>query len=250
MREHKLRSIAAIISMNAFLPMRRQPLFLINTLASPFSFLFFLAVVGRPGALIYGVAGGLVLTVLSVGSSLQSDLTHYKADLKYQEMAVASPVKASTYVTGMALSEFVFAIPGMAVFAVLSVIYGHYIFLGGLVIFATLILLWVFASALGFTLATYLADVRETFMISPLISIFLSVVPPVYYPLESLARISPYLVWLAYAAPTTWAAQLVQGALGIIPLSLFQGLEDAGVLLAAAAILFFIAATKAKWRET
>lgn len=250
MRENKFRSIAAIILMNAFLPMRRQPLFLINTLASPLSFLFLLVVVGVPP--IYGIAGGLVLTVLSVGSSLQSDLTHYKADLKYQEMAVASPVKAGTYVTGMALSEFVFAIPGMAAFVVLSVFYGHYIFLGGLVIFGTLVLLWIFASALGFTLATYLSDVRETFMISPLISIFLSVVPPVYYPLAKLAHISPYLVYLAYVTPTTWAANLVQGALGVpgVTLTLTQGIEDVLVLVAAAALLFAIAWKKAKWRET
>ncbi len=250
MQERKLSSIWSIVSMNGFLPLRRQPLFLINTLTSPFSFLFFLAIVGAVSNhdfIPYGVAGGMVLTVLSIGTSLQSDMTHYKADLKFQEMVVASPVRAGTYVTGMALSELVFSLPGMTVFTVLSLFYAHYVFLGGLVVVASLVLVWIFASALGFTLATYLADVRETFMISPIISIFLTVVPPVYYPITALPR---WLWPVAYLAPTTWAADLVQGAMGIKPITLIEGVTDGLVLVFAAALLFVIAWKKAQWRET
>jgi ABC-2 type transport system permease protein len=189
----------------------------------------------------------MVLTVLTIGTSLQADMTHYRTDLKFQEMVVASPVKAGTYVTGLALSEFVYSIPGMSVFVVLSLLYAKYIPFGGLVVLGSLILLWIFATALGFTLATYFADVRETFMISPLVSIFLSVVPPVYYPIQ---RLPPYLRPIAYLSPTTWAANLVQGSLGIVPIGLVQGLEDGAVLLAAAVVLFIIAWKKAQWRET
>jgi len=203
--------------------------------------------VGGSNYVVYGVAGGMVLTVLTIGTSLQADMTHYRTDLKFQEMVVASPVKAGTYVTGLALSEFVYSIPGMSVFVVLSLLYAKYIPFGGLVVLGSLILLWIFATALGFTLATYFADVRETFMISPLVSIFLSVVPPVYYPIQ---RLPPYLRPIAYLSPTTWAANLVQGSLGIVPIGLVQGLEDGAVLLAAAVVLFIIAWKKAQWRET
>jgi ABC-2 type transport system permease protein len=242
------RQIWSLISMNGLLPMKRQPLYLINTLTSPFSFLFFIAIVGGAPAIPFGVAGGMILTILSIGTSLQTDLSHYKQDLKLQDMVVASPLSAGLYVSGMALSEFVYAIPGMTVFALLSVIYGHYVFLGGLAVVATLVLLWVFASALGFTLATYLADVRETFAVSPLISLALTVIPPVYYP---ISRWPTFLRPVAYVFPTTWAANLVQGALGIspTPLTLGGALLDAGVLLAAAVILFVLAWTKAQWRE-
>lgn len=246
MATSRLGSVWAIVSMNGLLPMKRQPLFLINTLTSPFSFLFLIFVVSKAALLVYGIGGGMVLTILSIGTSLQSDMTHYKVDLRFQEMVVASPVRAGTYVTGMALSELVFSIPGMAIFVILSMLYAHYILYGGLVIVATLILVWIFASALGFTLATYLADVRETFMISPIISIFLTVVPPVYYPITYLPT---WIRPVAYLSPTTWAANLVQGALGLVPLTLEEGLLDGGVLLAAAAVLFIIAWKKAKWRE-
>ncbi len=235
------------MSLNGFLPLKRQPLFMVNTLTSPFSFLFIIFILGGPGAVPIGVAGGMVLTVLSIGTSLQADLTHYKQDLKFHEMAVASPVSAGTYVMGLALSEFVYSVPGMAVFIVLSLLYTHYVFLGGLLVFGTLVLLWVFASALGFTLATYLADVRETFAISPLISIALTVIPPVYYP---ASRLPAYLQPIAYLAPTTWAANLVKGAMGLAPITLLSAFEDMLVLAAAAAALFIVAWRKAQWRES
>jgi ABC-2 type transport system permease protein len=247
MRENKLRTVFSIISFNGLLPMKRSPLFLVNTLTSPFSFLFFLLVVGGSGYLVYGVSGGMVLTTLSIGSSLQGDLTHYRTDLKFQEMVVATPVKSGTFVVGMALSELVYSIPGMVVFVTLSFFYAHYILFGGLAVLAALILLWIFATALGFTLATYFADVRESFMVAPIVSIFLSVVPPVYYP---MSRIPLVLQPLAYLAPTTWAAKLVQGAMGITPLSLLDAIIDGAVLLASAIILFVIAWKKAQWRES
>ena len=122
MPHSRLRAIWALVSMNGFLPLKRQPLFLLNTLTSPFSFLFLIFVVsgGNPTYVQFAVAGGMVLTVLSIGTSLQTDLTHYKQDLKFHEMAVASPISAGTYVMGLALSEFVYSLPGMIVFVVLS----------------------------------------------------------------------------------------------------------------------------------
>lgn len=258
------RAVWALVASTGFLPMKRQPLYLINTLTSPFSFLFLLYIIEGASFLPYGVAGGMVLTVLSIGTGLQTDLTHYKSDMKFQEMLVGSPVTAGSYVLGIALSEFVYSIPGMTVFFLLSLVYCHYIFLGALVIFGTLVLVWVFASALGYTLATYLSDVRETFAVTPLISIFLTVVPPVYYELTKLP------VWLrpmALLAPTTWAASLVKSALGIqgsgllcpgspnwaCPggnLTIDGGLLDAAVLVLSASILFVLAWKKAQWRES
>jgi ABC-2 type transport system permease protein len=246
-----LRSIWAIVAVNGLLPMKRQPLYLVNTLTSPFSFLFLIFVISHGKLIGYAVAGGMVLTVLSIGTSLQSDLTHYRQDLKLHEMMVASPVGPGTYVTGMALSEFMFSVPGMTVFIALSLLYTTYVFgvVSALVILGTLVLIWIFATSLGFTLATYMADIRETFAVAPIISIFLTVVPPVYYPVSYLPK---WIQPVAYASPTTWAASLVQGALGLgtSPLTLAQGLEDAAVLLVTASLLFVIAWKKAQWRET
>ncbi|HTT16582.1 MAG TPA: ABC transporter permease [Thermoplasmata archaeon] len=243
---HRLRSLVTLVTINGLIPIRSQPLYLVNLLASPLSFLFFLTVVSHGALLRWGITGGLILTMLSAGTGLQSDLTHYRHDLKLQDIVVASPVEAPTYVAGMALSELVYSVPGLAVFVTLFAADGLATPLSVAVILGVLLLVWGFATALAFTLATYFEDVRETFMFSPLISLVLTVLPPVYYPIRYLPG------WAQLAArfsPTTYAAQLVQGATGLAPLSLGGAAVDWGVLGAVTAALFAVAAFKARWKE-
>lgn len=243
---HRLRSLVTFVQLNGIIPIRTQPLFLLNLLASPLSFLFFIYIVSHGALLQYGVMGGMILTMLSVGTGLQSDLTHYRHDLKFQDIVVASPVEAPVYVAGMALSEFVYSLPAVAVFVLIFVAEGWATPLSVAVVAGVLILVWAFACALAFTLATYFQDVRETFLFSPLISLGLTVIPPVYYPLTELPS------WAQTAAlfsPTTYAAELVQGAVGLIPLPFGLQVRDWAVLLAFVVGLLVLASVKARWQE-
>ena len=243
---HRLRALGALVILNGLIPIRTQPLYVVNLLASPLSFLFFITVVSGGTLVGYGVTGGLVLTMLSAGTGLQSDLTHYRQDLKLQDVVVASPVEAPTYVAGMALSELVYSLPGLAVFLVIFTVAGFVSLESVVVLAGVLLLVWAFASALAFTLATYFKDVRETFMFSPLISLILSVLPPVYYP---LSRLPAWAQAVAKFSPTTYAAQLVQGSVGLAPLTLTEGVVDWLVLIGVTAALFLVAAFKARWKE-
>jgi ABC-2 type transport system permease protein len=243
---HRLRSLGTLVVLNGLIPIRSQPLYLVNLLASPLSFLFFLTVVSHGSLIRYGITGGMVLTMLSAGTGLQSDLTHYRHDLKFQDIVVASPVEAPVYTLGMALSELVYSVPGLAVFVVLFVVDGLATPLSVVVLLGVMLLVWGFATALAFTLATYFQDVRETFMFSPLISLVLTVLPPVYYPLYYLPA------WAQVAArfsPTTYAAALVQGSVRLAPLSFASAAVDWGVLGGVTAALFVVAAFKARWKE-
>ena len=243
---HRLRSLWTFVVMNGMIPIRTQPLYLVNLLASPLSFLFFITIVSKGLLVPYGITGGMVLTMLSVGTGLQSDLTHYRHDLKFQDIVVASPVEAPVYVAGMALSELVYSLPGLAVFVALFIYLGYATPVSLLILTGVLLLIWAFACALAFTLATYFQDVRETFLFSPLISLGLTVLPPVYYPLSSLPG---WAQVVAKFSPTTYAAQLVQGAVGLIPLSFDAAVLDWVVLVASVIVLFSIAAVKARWQE-
>jgi ABC-2 type transport system permease protein len=83
-------------------------------------------------------------------------------------------------------------------------------------------------------------------MFSPIFSLVLTVLPPVYYPISYLpgwARI------LAQLSPTTYAAELVQGAVGLQPLSFSSQVIDWVVLVAFTVALFLIAAFKARWKD-
>jgi len=243
---HRWRSILTLVQLNGIIPIRTMPLFLVNTVASPLSFLFFIFIVSRGSYLDYGITGGMILTMLTVGTGLQADLTHYRHDLKFQDVVVASPVEAPVYVTGMALSELVYSLPALAVFVALFAAWGHPTVVNLAVIGGVLVLVWAFASALAFTLATYFRDVRETFLFSPMISLVLSVLPPVYYPLSALP---PWAQTVALISPTTYAAGLVQGACDLAPLSLTGAAIDWTVLAAFTVALFVLAAVKARWRE-
>ena len=243
---NRLRSIFTLVLLNGIIPMRTTPLYILNTLASPLSFLFFIFIVSHGTYLEYGITGGMVLTTLSVGTSLQSDLTHYRHDLKFQDVVVASPVEAPVYVAGMALSELVYSLPSLAVFVALFVAWGHPTATNLAVLAVVCLLVWAFASAFAFTLATYFQDVRETFLFSPMISLVLTVLPPVYYPLRALPA---WAQKAAYLSPTTYAAGLVQGACGLAPLSFSGAVLDWAVLGAFTAVLFLVAAVKARWRE-
>jgi ABC-2 type transport system permease protein len=244
---HRLRSLGTLVQLNGLIPIRTQPLYLVNLLASPLSFLFFIDVISHGALIAYGITGGLVLTMLSAGTGLQSDLTHYRHDLKFQDVVVASPVEAPVYVLGMALSELVYSLPGIAVFVALFVARGLATLESAVVVGGVLLLVWGFATALAFTLATYFEDVRETFMFSPLISLLLTVLPPVYYPLSYLPG---WAQVVARFSPTTYAANLVQGV--AIPgrsITIAAAATDWLVLGAVTAALFLVAAFKARWKE-
>jgi ABC-2 type transport system permease protein len=243
---NRLRSLGTLVQINGLIPIRTQPLYLLNLIASPLSFLFFIGIVSRGADLAYGVVGGMVLTMLSVGTGLQSDLTHYRHDLKFQDIVIASPVEAPVYVAGMAFSELVYSLPGLALFAALFVYFGFATLVSSLVVTGVMLLVWSFATAFAFTLATYFQDVRETWMFSPIFSLVLTVLPPVYYPITYLpgwARIA------AQFSPTTYAAELVQGAVGLQPLTFDGAVVDWIVLVSFTAALFLIAALKARWKD-
>ncbi len=243
---HRLRSLLTFIQLNGIIPIRTQPLYVLSLLASPLSFLFFIFIVSHGALIQYGVMGGMILTGLTVGTGLQSDLTHYRHDLKFQDVVVASPVEAPVYVAGMALSELVYSLPALAVFVLIFFLEGWATPLSVAIVTGVLLLIWGFACALAFTLATYFQDVRETFLFSPLISLGLTVIPPVYYPLGYLPG------WAQTAAlfsPTTYAAELVQGAVGLVPVPFDVAVRDWSVLVACTIALLLIAAVKARWQE-
>ena len=54
---------------------------------------------------------------------------------------------------------------------------------------------------------------------------------------------------MALVSPTTYAASLVQSAMGLIPITWSTAAADWGILTAFTAGLFILASFKARWRE-
>ena len=238
--------ILAGIMVNSVYEMRNFPIVLINTVLSPLSFLLVIVFVSHGVLLGEAILGGFIMSMFSAGVGLQGDLSHLKNDFKLQDMVVSSPTSWQAYMFGMALSEIVYALPALVVLVVLAYYFMNLPVLSVLIFNGVLLLMFLMSIAIGFTLSTFSTDIVQSFAFSRLISTLFSTIPPVYYPITYIPL--PYR-YIAYLSPTTYAAELAQNAAGFLPLQFTAAIADWAVLLIVTAILFVLAATKARWRE-
>ena len=214
--------------------------------ATPFTILFILFVSGQPTLFAYGLSGAITMTVAQQGLFLGADLTNYKIEHKFQSVVVASPVSAFTYMFSVALSELAFAVPALAILLAILAYRtpGAGAFaVAGIVVVA--VLTWMTTSSIGFFLSTYVLNTRTAFLTVTFISIILSVLPPVFYPIQILPTNAR---WLAELVPTVHASLLVQGLAGL-PVGSGQTLVSWVALPAFTAAFLALALLKARWRE-
>jgi ABC-2 type transport system permease protein len=186
------------------------------------------------------------MSMFSAGVALQGDLSHLKNDFKLQDMVVSSPTTWQTYMFGMAISELVYSFPALIVLGVLAYYFMHLSAFGALSFAGVLLLMFLTSVAIGFTLSTFSTDIVQSFAFSRLISTLFSTIPPVYYPITYIPL--PYR-YLAYLSPTTYAAELAQGAAGYLTLSSTTMALDWIILITLTVALFIVAKSKSRWRE-
>jgi ABC-2 type transport system permease protein len=213
---------------------------------SPLSFLVVVVFVSHGNLIGEAVEGGFIMSMFSAGVGLQGDLSHLKNDFKLQDMVVSSATTWQTYMFGMAISEIVYSFPALAVLLVLTHYYMHLNVVGALSLMGVLLLMFLTSVAIGFTLSTFSTDIVQSFAFSRLISTLFSTIPPVYYPITYIPL--PYR-YLAYLSPTTYAAELAQGAAGYLALTPTRITLDWIVLAAVTTALFIVARNKSRWRE-
>jgi len=241
------RTMGALAYYMGVLPMLRIPTLLPFVFSTPFTILFILFVTGRGAAFLYGIAGAVTMVTAQQGLFLGADLTNYRIEHKFQYMVVASPVSSLTYMFSVALSELAFALPALAVLlAITAYMVPSISALAILEIVVVAVLTWMTTSSIGFFLSTYVLNTRTAFLTVSFISIILSVLPPVFYPLQLIP--APFR-WVAELVPTTHASVLVQTAVNL-PSAPFQVLVSWVALPAFTVVFLLLALFKAKWRES
>jgi len=245
--ERNLRTIGALSYYIGILPMLRIPTLLPFVFSTPFTILFILFVMGKGEAIIYGIAGAITMTVSQQGLFLGADLTSLRIEHKFQSYVVASPVSPLTYMFSVAMSELAFAAPALLILvAIIPYFTPQLTSLGLLQIIAVILLTWITTSSIGFFLSTYVLNTRTAFITVAFISIILSVLPPVFYPLQV---VPDRLRWLAEIVPTTHSSVLIQSAFGLP--STPAPTTSSWLALPVFAIVFLsFALFKAKWMET
>jgi ABC-2 type transport system permease protein len=242
----RFSQILAAVLVNSIYEMRNYPIVLFNTVLSPLSFLILIVFVSKGSLIGVAIEGGLIMSMFSSGSGLQSDLAHLKNDFKLQDMVVSSPTGWQIYMIGIALSEIVYSLPALAVLAVLAYFFLALSLAGILELLAVLFLMFFTSMAIGFTLSTFSSDIVQSFAFSRIISTLFSTVPPVYYPITYIPLPFRYL---AYLSPTTYAAELAQNTAGFIKLPTTMVIIDWVILIGVTVGLFLVAKNKARWRE-
>jgi len=238
--------ILAGVMVNAAYAMKNLPIIMVNTVLAPLSLLIVITFASRGVLIGEAIEGGFILSMFQAGMSLQRDLTHYKNDFKLQDLVVSSPSSAGAYVMGMAFGELIYSLPALVVLVILAGVYLHPSAAAALELLGVNLLMFLASVALGFTLSTFASDIIQSWAFSSLISTLFSTLPPVYYPITYIPL--PYQ-YLAYLSPTTYAAEIGQGATGIIDLTTVSAAIAWIVLIAVSGVFLLISLKKARWRE-
>ncbi len=247
MISRRLRTICALIMINGLIPIKRSPLWLVVQLSIPLTIIFFISLYAPEEAISEAIVGGLITIMVSAGLALQSDIVWYRVELKFQDMAVASPISPVDYMFGIAFSELAYSSPAVVLFLGLAAMRGLLSPQAIPILLLSLMLTWVFALSTGFYLATRITDLRHIWALSGLLSILISMIPPVYYSIDLLPT------WarpVALLVPTTHAALLAKNAAGITTLTLSEQLMSLAVLVAWSIALIVLASKRAMWRES
>ncbi len=242
----RLRTIGALIMINGLIPIRRSPLWLVVQLAIPLTIIFFISLYAPEEAISEAIIGGLITIMVSAGLALQSDIVWYRVEIKFQDMAVASPISPVDYMFGIAFSELAYSSPAVALFLGMAAMRGLLSPQTIPILILSLLLTWVFALSTGFYLATKVTDLRHVWALSGLLSILISMIPPVYYSVDLLPQ---WIRPIALLVPTTHAALLAKNAAGITVLTAGEQAASLITLMAWSIGFIILASKKSMWRE-
>jgi ABC-2 type transport system permease protein len=237
---------------NGIMPLWRSPLLIAAVFLTPFSFLFFLYVIAPRALFPFGVVGGVLFTALFTGNGMLNDCAYLRLERQLQQVFVASPVSPLAYILGMALSELAFAVPATALFLAILTLVAPVGPAGLAALLGVIVMTWLMATTLGFFVSTLFGQLREIWPIGTLIFSLLSVLPPIFYPAD---RIPAEWQWVAYLAPSTFAAQLADRVAGLgvaiatgVPV-LDSPFFDLGMLVLVTVLFGLAALFLARWRE-
>lgn len=224
----------------------RSPAAAIVPLLQPFFFLYFLHLIAPAEYFPLQVAGAMLFSTQNIGSWCLSDSAVFRIELRLQDIFVASPHDKMRYLFGVAFSNLIPAAPALIALGIILAIVTSVSLVGWLVLLACILTIWVLYSAIGIAVSSRLRSQREVWPVGNLIFTLLGILSPLYYPLSILPP-----VWreFAHLLPATYAALLVQGALGLGPAGSQNLAADAGLLVLSTAVGLVAAWWLYQWRE-
>jgi ABC-2 type transport system permease protein len=225
----------------------RNPATTIAPILLPFIFLYFLRIISPASYFPLEIVGAMLFTTQNIGSWVLGDSATWRVELRLQDIYVASQLDKGRYLFGIAFSNLIPAAPALLVLAVLLASVVTVTWVGWLVLTGCILLLWILFSAIGLAISSRVKSQREIWPVGNLTFTVIGMLSPLYYPLTILP---PAWQFAAHFLPTTYAALLVQGTLGL-PGAVPSNLVLDGVLLVVLAVLgSAVALYLYSWRDT
>ncbi|HYA10064.1 MAG TPA: ABC transporter permease [Thermoplasmata archaeon] len=229
----------------------RHPAVAITPVLLPFIFLYFLSLISPPSLRPLEIVGAMLFTMQNIGSWVLGDSATWRIECSLQDLFVASPLGRLRYLFGIAFSNLIAMLPALVVLTVLLAWVGgsdgHPLtwYAGGVVL-ASLAVMWVLFSSIGIAISSRVRTQREIWPVGNLTFTLLGMLSPLYYPVSYLPP-----VWrdAAHFLPTTYAALLAQGALGLTPATPAQMALYAGLLAVCAMVGLAITLRLYRWGE-
>jgi ABC-type multidrug transport system permease subunit len=229
----------------------RNPAVSITPILLPFIFLYFLSLISAPSYRPLEIVGAMLFTMQNIGSWVLGDSAVWRIECSLQDMFVASPLGRVRYLFGIAFSNLIAMLPALVILGVLLAwvggAEGHPLTIyAGLVLAGSLAVLWVLFSSIGMAISSRIRTQREIWPVGNLTFTILGMLSPLYYPLSALP---PAWRDAARFLPTTYAALLDQGALGLTPATPAEMLLYGALLLVCAAVGLTITMRLYRWGE-
>ncbi|HLM91340.1 MAG TPA: ABC transporter permease [Thermoplasmata archaeon] len=229
----------------------RNPAVTITPVLLPFIFLYFLSLISPPSLLPLEIVGAMLFTMQNIGSWVLGDSATWRIECSLQDLFVASPLSRIRYLFGIAFSNLIAMLPALAILTVLLAWIGgergHPLTpFAALALLASLFTLWILFSAVGMAISSRVRSQREIWPVGNLTFTMLGMLSPLYYPLSSLP---PLWQDVARFLPTTYAALLAQGALGLTPATPAQLALYAGLLAVCAVVGVALCLRLYRWGE-
>jgi len=231
---------------NGVLVLRRAPLWIVSYLLMPLALLLFFRIHGDVAMIKMALMGGIIMVATSNGISILGDAAWFRIYVKYQDLLVATPIRPVSYVMGLSLSMLVFASPGLALFVVLASLTDLMTPEFALALAACTIAVWISSSMMGFTISTLFKSLRHVWPMASILSMVLSLLPPIYYPATVLPQ---GLQWVGALAPTGAAAMILHHVAGLVEIETTALAASIASLIVYATTLLLFSSFKVSWRE-
>lgn len=246
MNRSKLSQVIASVLLTAIYWMRNYPISIVASFLQPIAIIAIITFVSKGALVGVAVEGALIATFVMNGILEMTDISHLKNDFKIQDMVIASPTSAFSYILGMSFSSLVTALPSIVFILILWYLFVHVTIATALVCMAVIVLLLVLAISIGFFLSTRTTDISQSYQFTSILSLLFTTVAPVYYPIYLIPM--PYR-YLAYLSPITYGAEIIQNATGYLSISALNLAADWLVLIGLTAVVLFFAIKDLQWRD-